>query len=56
MHITIDAPPPNLMLAAGMTATVAVGQPSTIADDLAFAIRFWTAGSHFSTLAPPLLN
>lgn len=56
VRITIDAPPQNLMLAAGMTATVAVGQPSTIADDLAFAIRFWTAGNRFSTLVPPLLK
>jgi multidrug resistance efflux pump len=41
VRIAIDSVPPEITLAAGMTATVSVGQPSTFADDLAFAIRFW---------------
>lgn len=42
VRMTIDSAPPEVTLAAGMTATVAVGKPSTFRDDLAFAIRFWT--------------
>jgi RND family efflux transporter MFP subunit len=42
VRIAIDSVPPDVTLAAGMTATVSVGQPSTFADDLAFAVRFWT--------------
>ncbi|WP_296706071.1 HlyD family secretion protein [Rhodoblastus sp.] len=41
VRIAIDSVPPEITLAAGMTATVSIGQPSTFADDLAFAIRFW---------------
>ena len=42
VRIAIDAVPPDVTLAAGMTATVSVGKPSTFKDDLAFAIKFWS--------------
>ncbi|WP_298358966.1 HlyD family secretion protein [Rhodoblastus sp.] len=42
VRIAIDAVPPDVTLAAGMTATVTVGKPSTFKDDLAFALGFWT--------------
>jgi multidrug resistance efflux pump len=42
VRIAIEGVPPDVTLAAGMTATVAVGEPSTFMDDLAFAVRFWT--------------
>jgi multidrug resistance efflux pump len=42
VRLTLDGVPPNVTLAAGMTATVTVGKASTFADDLAFAIKFWT--------------
>jgi multidrug resistance efflux pump len=41
VRIAIDSVPPEITLAAGMTATVAIGKPSTFADDMDFAIRFW---------------
>jgi RND family efflux transporter MFP subunit len=42
VRLVIDPLPPEVTLAAGMTATVAVGKPSTFAEDIAFAIGFWT--------------
>ena len=42
VRIAIEDVPADIMMAAGMTATVTVGEPSTFKDDLAFAIKFWS--------------
>ncbi len=44
VRIAIEDVPADIVMAAGMTATVTVGQPTTLADDLGWAYRFWTHG------------
>ena len=41
VRVALESVPPDVTLAAGMTATVSIGAPSSFADDLAFAVRFW---------------
>jgi RND family efflux transporter MFP subunit len=42
VRIAIEALPADMAIAAGMTATVTVGEPTTLTDDLRWAARFWT--------------
>ena len=44
VRIAIEDLPADMAIAAGMTATVTVGEPTTLADDLRWAARFWTRG------------
>lgn len=44
VRIAIEDVPPEMVMSAGMTATVTVGEPTTLADDLGWAFRFWTRG------------
>jgi multidrug resistance efflux pump len=42
--VRIELDPSDIPLVAGMTATVAVGEPDSLRDDLAWAWRFWRRG------------
>jgi multidrug resistance efflux pump len=42
VRVAIEDVPQDIAMAAGMTATVTVGKPTTLADDLLWAVRFWT--------------
>ena len=44
VRIAIEDVPADMVMAAGMTATVTVGQPTTLADDLALGLAVLDAG------------
>eukprot|EP01037_Dinobryon_pediforme_P014622 gene14622-14746_t len=44
VRIAIENVPSDIAMAAGMTATVTVGKPTTLADDLDWAFGFWARG------------
>lgn len=44
VRIAIEDVPADIVMAAGMTATVTVGESTTLADDLGWAVSFWTRG------------
>jgi multidrug resistance efflux pump len=44
VRVAVEEVPDDIVMAAGMTATVTVGKPTTAADDLDWALRFWTRG------------
>ncbi len=51
VRIAIEDVPADIVMAAGMTATVTVGRPTTLVDDLGWAYRFWTRGGGYETSA-----
>jgi multidrug resistance efflux pump len=44
VRVAIEKVPSDMALAAGMTTTVMVGKPTTLAEDLDWAYRFWMQG------------